>query len=74
MDYDMDKVDDAVLALLRLTLHDGTRAWKGHDWEAMDRLYQKGYISDPKGKAKSVVVTETGMARSRELFAKLFGK
>jgi hypothetical protein len=33
MEYDKDKVDDMVLALLYLTIHDGGRAWKGHDWE-----------------------------------------
>ena len=31
MDLDDDKIDAAVLALLRLTLHDGRRAWKGFD-------------------------------------------
>lgn len=29
MDIDTDKIDDAVLALLQLTLHDDDRAWKG---------------------------------------------
>ena len=77
MDYDTDKVDEAVLALLYLTRHGGkfeTRAWKGHDWDAMDRLYEKGYIGDPKSKAKSVTLSEEGQARSKELFCKLFGK
>ncbi len=71
MDYDKDRVDEAVLALLSLTMfddHSGMRAWKGHDWDAMDRLHAKGYISDPKGKAKSVVVTEEGVKRSLERF------
>ena len=31
MEYDEDKVDEMVLALLFLTLRDGYRAWKGHD-------------------------------------------
>jgi hypothetical protein len=31
MEIDADKIDRAVLALLWLTLHDGDRAWKGHD-------------------------------------------
>ena len=53
MEYDKDKVDETVLALLYLTIHDqGTRAWKGMDWDAMDRLHDKGYIGDPKIKAK----------------------
>lgn len=54
MDYDRDKVDDMVLALLYLTICEtdqwgGVRAWKSHDWDALDRLHAKGYISDPKG-------------------------
>lgn len=42
---DTDRIDDAVLALLHLGLHDGSRAWKGFDWEAMNRLHEKGMIS-----------------------------
>ncbi len=74
VDYDEDKVDDAVLALLLLTMHDGNRAWKGHDWTVMDRLHAKGYITDPKGKAKSVAITEEGKAKAERLFLQLFGK
>ena len=77
MDYDEDKVDEVVLALLCLTMFaDGgvTRAWKGHDWDALNRLHEKGYISDPKSKAKSVVLTEEGEKMARELFQKHFGK
>jgi len=77
MDYDRDKVDDAVLALLFLTVfedHGMLRAWKSHDWDALDRLQEKGLIHSAKGKAKSVVVTESGKARAKELFAELFGK
>jgi Domain of unknown function (DUF6429) len=74
MEYDEDKVDEMVLALLFLTLHDGYRAWKGHDWDAMDRLHKKGMIDNPVGKAKSVVLTEQGLRRSEELFIKHFAK
>ena len=55
MEYDKDKVDEMALALLFLTSFtedNETRAWKGMDWEVMDRLYEKGYIWDPKNKAK----------------------
>jgi hypothetical protein len=38
MELDEDKVDDAVLALLRLGLHEEARAWKGFDWASMNRL------------------------------------
>ena len=72
MDIDTDKIDEAVLALLYLTLHDGFRAWKGHDWGALDRLYQNGMIDNPVGKAKSVVLTDEGLVESERLFRKLF--
>lgn len=74
MELDTNKIDEAVLALLYLGLHDGARAWKGFDWEAMDRLCQQGYITDPRGKAKSVVFTEEGLQRAKSLLVKLFGK
>jgi hypothetical protein len=72
MDIDTDKIDEAVLALLYLTLHDGVRAWKGHDWGALDRLYQNGMVDNPVGKAKSVVLTDEGLVESERLFRKLF--
>ena len=50
------------------------RAWKGHDWEALNRLHEKGFIGDSVGKAKSVFVTEEGAKRSEELFRQFFGK
>ena len=74
MIIDTNKIDDAVLALLWLTLHDGRRAWKGHDWDAMDRLHKKGMIDNPAGTAKSVVLTEEGLARAEKLFAEMFAK
>ena len=72
MALDTDKIDDAVLALLFLGLHDRWRAWKGFDWDALDRLHQKGMIADPVNKAKSVVLTEEGLKRSEELFEAMF--
>jgi hypothetical protein len=74
MALDTDKIDDAVLALLYLTLHDHDRAWKGFDWDALGRLHEKGMIHDPVGKAKSVVFTEEGMRRSKDLFEAMFRK
>lgn len=74
MELDKNKIDEAVLALLYLGLHDGARAWKGFDWDAMDRLHEQGYITDPHGKAKSVVFTEEGFERAKHLLEKLFGK
>lgn len=57
MEIDRDKIDDAVLALLWLTLHDERRAWKGIDWDALERLHARGLIADPVRKAKSVILT-----------------
>ena len=74
MKCDLDKIDDATLALLWQVRHDECRAWKGFDWDTMNRLFEKGYISDPRCRAKSVVFTEEGLARSEQLFQHLFGK
>ena len=74
-EIDTNKIDEAALALLYLTMHNdtgGVRAWKNIDWDVMDRLYEKGYIFDPKNKAKSVSVTVEGEEKSKELFYKLF--
>ena len=71
--YDYNKTDEVVLALLQLTLHNSYRAWKGFDWDTLDRLYEKGWIENPRSKAKSVVPTETGLANSSRLFQKYFG-
>jgi len=60
MKLDTEKIDQAVLALLYLGLHDGVRAWKGFDWDTLNRMHEKGYISDPIGKAKSVAFSEEG--------------
>ena len=60
IDYDREKVEETVLALLWLTLDGDHRAWKSHDWGVLDRLHERGYISDPKSKAKSVLLTDEG--------------
>lgn len=74
MDIDEDKIDEAALALMYLTLHDYFRAWKQIDWEVTNRLHKKGLICDPIGKTKSVVLTDEGLKKSKELFQKLFSK
>ncbi len=51
----------------------GVRAWKSFDWDAMTRLHEKGYISDPVGKAKSVMFTEQGLQKSERLLRTFFG-
>jgi hypothetical protein len=79
MKPNFDKIDDVVLALLHLTsftegrkIFRTTRAWKSHDWEALNRLHEEGYISDPVSKAKSVMLSKQGQARAKKLFERLF--
>ena len=74
MNIDIAKIDEAVLALLYLGRHDGDRAWKGFDWDAMGRLHEKGYITDPRGRAKSVILTDEGLKHSKRMLEELFGK
>ena len=74
MDIAKDRIDEAVLALLFLTMDESGRAWKGFDWDVMDRLHEKGFIFDPVNKAKSVVLTEEGQRRSERLFQQMFAR
>ncbi|MEN6620290.1 MAG: DUF6429 family protein [Smithella sp.] len=79
MNYDKDKVDEFTLALLYLVVHTrheglGASAWNGFDWETMDRLHKKDYITNPVGKAKSVGLTEEGYLKAKKLFEKHFVK
>jgi len=78
MEINKEKVDDLTLALLYLTTfenkHRQVRAWKSHDWGVLDRLHESGYIDDPVSKAKSVVMTDEGAKRSKQLFEEHFMK
>ncbi|MGE0610444.1 MAG: DUF6429 family protein, partial [Pirellulales bacterium] len=67
MDLDERKIDDATLALLYLGLHDECRAWKGFDWDSLQRLHERGCISNPRGKTKSVVFNDEGLRQAEKL-------
>lgn len=69
-----DRIDEAALALLVLGLHDGDRVWKTFDWEVMSRLHEKGLISDPASRAKSVVLTPAGMRAAKTAHDTLFNR
>ncbi len=76
MEFDQDKVDEVVLALLHLNAfddHGAVRSWKGFDWETMDRLHDRGLISDPKSKAKSIVLTPEAATLAEQHFETHFG-
>ena len=82
MNLDHDKIDEAVLALLHLTSTQDkmqkqsgvASTWKSHDWDTLSRLHEKGFISDPVNKNKSVMFSEEGFRKARELFEKMFSK
>ena len=74
---DHAKLSEAALAILGLTAHTDhgiTRAWKGMDWSLLEALFDRGWIADPKGKTKSVVLTDEGIRLAEELLLKHFGK
>ena len=75
MHYDESKIDEVVLAVLYLTAFErngATLAWKGIDWQATNRLFERGLIDDPKGKAKSILFTSEGLSRAKAAADKLF--
>ena len=77
MAVDWDKVDEVTMALLKLTSfteHGFSAAWKTHSWDVTNRLHEKGWIHNPVGKAKSVVLTEEGVRQAEGLFEKHFGR
>ena len=77
MEYNKDKVDEATLALMWLVTQTDkyvSRTWKSFDWATLDRLHEKGLISDPKRKTKSVILSEEAVELSETLFNKMFGK
>ena len=74
MEYDVEKIDEVILALLGALKFDNGRVWKRLNFGAMDRLHANGLISDPKGRAESVYLTETGMPRAKALASKYFAR
>ncbi len=74
--YDKDKVDEIALALLHLTTYEGEmglRAWKNIDLGVLNRLHEKGFISNPITQSKSVAISEHAAAKAEELFKMYFG-
>lgn len=61
-------------ALLSLGLHEGMRAWKSFDWDALSRLHGKAFICNRVGKAKPVALSEEGKGQAGLLLRELFGR
>ena len=76
-DLDKEKLAEVAQAILCLTAFQdgpGARAWKGIDWDVMALLHERGWIHDPKGKAKSVIVTQEGLKKGEVFLQKHFAK
>ena len=72
-----DRIGEAVSAfpypgISRRHPIEGARTWKSFDRAAMDRLHDKGLISDPAGKANSAIRTDTGPLRAEAAFRRSF--
>lgn len=74
MTYDDSRIDEVVLALLGAFEFENGRAWKRIDFAVMDRLHEKGYITNPHGKQESVHLTVEGMALAKALAGKYFSE
>jgi len=72
MEYDAAKIEQTVLALLGVFEFDNGRVWKRFDFGVMDDLFEKGYITNPRGRSESVCLTETGMALAKNMAASKF--
>lgn len=73
---DQERLAEAALAILWLTAHgdrESIRVWKGLDWDLMNLLHEKGWIGNPVGKQKSVVLTEEGAEVAARSLEKHFG-
>ncbi len=44
------------------------------DWAVLDRLLERGWIADPKGKTKSVVLTDESVRLAATMLQKHFAK
>jgi hypothetical protein len=67
---ELSKLEELTLVLLHQTAVEDQgwlRSWKGYDVQVMNRLHERGLISDPVRKAKSVHLTEEGRARAESL-------
>jgi len=70
--YDEAKIENAVLALFGVFEFEGGRVWKKFDFDVMNALYTKGYITNPVGKAHSVNLTDEGLAKAKAFAYELF--
>ena len=68
-------MDEAVLALLHLVLHQPSPylAWPSFEWATLDRLHTKELIDDPKHKNTFIRLMDQGVAEAAAAFQRVFG-
>ena len=71
---DEEKLAEAALGILSLTLDENGNVWKTLNWDLMNLLFNKGWLGDPIRKTKSVHLTPEGKAVAEEFLVKHFGK
>ena len=75
MPYDDQKIEDALLALITVVSNrEPGHFWKNYDFDLMNILYEKGYITQPRSRKKSAHLTLEGQEKGLALAARLFGK
>jgi hypothetical protein len=75
LELDHRKIEDAALAILYFGHDQQTgRSWKNIDWGIMDGLFERGLISDPKNKNKTVGFTDEGLKLAEKSLRELFSK
>ena len=70
------KIEEAVLALLyacSVREHGVRWSWKTYDWAVTQRLFEQGFIDNPRRSKKSVLLTPEGERLGKALAEKLFG-
>ena len=76
-ELNQEKLSETALAILSLSGFmdaGGARVWKGMDWDLLGILFEKGWISDPVGKQKSVCLTDEGSKLAEQFLEKHFRK
>ncbi|HKY90746.1 MAG TPA: DUF6429 family protein [Nevskiaceae bacterium] len=71
---DEDKIDEAVLAVLYLSVHNGHWAWKAVDKNATMRLHARGLLKNPHTTSRALLFTDDGLAEARRACERLFGR
>ena len=78
MEFDKEKMEEVILALLYQDSYKSSgpniRSWKNYNWDVLDSLYEKGFISDPaKKNARSLSISEEAHKLGKTYFEKHFG-